>query len=110
MLDVHAFAYRAPRFALTLPVEFCVGAFPIPGHTRDLSEKGLLVRLSEPVVTGTVGRVRLRIDSCVIELAAEVAYAEFHEAGLRFQFASKAEQHFVETLVRIVSKNKTPSS
>lgn len=106
VLDVHAFAYRAPRFALTLPLEFCVDDSWISGHTRDLSDQGLLVRLSQPVVTGTLGRVRLRIDSCFIELAAEVAYAELYEAGLKFKFASQAEQHFVETLVRIVSRNK----
>lgn len=106
MTDVHAFAYRVPRFRLDLPVEFWVEGSPISGRTCDLSEKGVLVHLCQPVLPGTQGRVRLQIDSCCIELAAEVAYAQLYEAGLHFRFSSQAEQQFVETLVRVVSRNK----
>ena len=45
------------------------------------------------------------IETCVIELEAEVTYAELFEAGLRFRFASRAEKNFVETLVKVMSRN-----
>ena len=106
MVDVQPFAYRVPRFPLRLPVEFRIEDACLLGFTKDLSDKGVLVQLQEPVLPGTLGRVRLQIHTCSIEVEAEVAYAELGEAGLRFRFASPAEQGFVETLVKLVSRTQ----
>ena len=104
MSEVHAFAYRVPRFAATLPVEFLVGGCPVAGVTENISEQGLLVRFASPVLPETVGKLRLLVETCVIEVEAEVTYAELFEAGLRFRFASQAERTFVEMLVEILSR------
>ena len=87
-----------------LPLEFVVQGIPVRGRSRDLSEKGLFAFLEEPVLAGTQGRVRLQIESCSVEIAAEVAYAELREVGLRFEFRSTAEQAFVQMLVKVVSR------
>lgn len=105
IVAVQSFAYRSPRFALSLPLEFLVEGTSIPGRCRDLSEQGISVLLQQPVLPGTRGRVRLRIESCCVEVAAQVAYAELYEAGLHFTFGSLAEQAFVEMLVKVVARS-----
>lgn len=105
MADVQAFSYRNPRFTLALPVRFCVEHAAIEGVTCNISEDGLLVRLQEPVLPGTEGRVRLEIERCFLELGARVAYAHLFEIGLKFDFASSEERAFVMMLVRVVSRN-----
>ena len=102
---VQAFAYRVPRFAVTLPVEFLVKDGAVAGVTKNISERGLLVQFASPVLPETTGTLRLMIDTCAIEVEAEVTYAELFEAGLRFCFASQAEQRFVQMLVKVVARN-----
>ncbi len=104
MSEVHAFTYRMPRLSLDHAIEFCVAGVPVMGRTRDVSDSGLLVRLSEPVLPGTAGRVRWRFGSCTIELEASVAYSDFLDAGLAFHFASEAERQFIQTMVKVLSK------
>ncbi len=108
--DVYAFAYRVPRFAATLPIEFVVEDVTVAGVTQNLSENGLLVRFASPVLRNTVGKLRLMVDTCVIEVEAEVTYAELFEAGLRFRFATPAEEQFIEMLVKVVSRDVSRES
>ena len=105
MSELHEYAYRVPRFALQIPVAFCIGEVRISGFSKDLSNEGLQVRLSGPVILGTCGRVRLHLDSCLIEIWAEVVHSDLLDVGLRFRFSSRAEEDFIRTLVKLISKN-----
>lgn len=104
MHEVQAYAYRVPRLPFELPVEYFAGGKWISGHTRDVSDTGVLVRLAEPVFSHTNGKVRLRFGTCTVEIEVRVAYTEFLEAGLSFCFGSEAERQFVQTLVRVLAK------
>lgn len=104
MLDLHAYAYRVPRIPLQMPVEFWSEGSSISGVSRDLSDTGLHVRLAVPVMPGRSGQLRLRLDACSIEIKVEVAHSELLDAGLRFCFSSAAEEHFIKTLVRVLSR------
>ena len=102
--DFHAYAYRVPRFSMQIPLEFWTGGVSIQGFSRDLSDTGLQGRLLVPVVPGARGRLQLRLDTCMVELQAEVVHSDFLDAGLRFCFSSAAEEQFIKTLVRILSR------
>ena len=104
MADVHAFTYRAPRLSIELPIELKLGPHSIPGQTRDISDTGMLVQLTEAVCVKSRGSVRLRFGACQFEIDALVVYTGFFEAGLSFCFSSDAESDFVKTLVRLLVK------
>ncbi len=96
------------RLAIALPVEFVVEGASFAGYTRDLSASGVLVRFSQPVLTDVAGKVRLRLDTCVMEFDAKVAHREFLDTGLIFRFGSEAERQFIETVVKLLSKRYLP--
>lgn len=106
MVEVQAFAYRAPRLSLELPLEFVTASGALRGRSEDLSDTGLLVLLEEPVLTGTQGRVRLRIGALDLEFAAVVAHSELFQAGLSFCFASDRERDFMRTIVRMLVRGR----
>lgn len=99
------YAYRVPRFALELPLEFFAEGLPIAGRTTNVSETGALVQLQRPVQMGDAGRLDLRFGTMTISLSVIVTHAEFPEAGLNFVFASEAEHQFVRLLTRVAARN-----
>lgn len=104
---IQAFTYRVPRFTLRLPVSFCSAGAEIRGVSENLSETGLLVTFTEPLLPGSTGRMRLYVEQCWIEMQAEVAYAELFQAGLAFQFATETERRFLQALVKVVSRARS---
>ena len=104
MVDVHAFSYRSARFAVEYPVEFCLGDSSIAGLTKDVSDTGLLVRLTQPIDRGSHGKVRWGFGSCLIELDVCVVTTDFLEAGLLFRFASESERQFIRTMLKALTK------
>ena len=100
---IQAFAYRKPRVAATLPVEFLTDDGVLFGSTRDISEHGLLVAFTEPVLLKTSGRVRFRMGHCLLELRAEVTHADAFTSGLVFGFASEQEQAFLRAVVQALA-------
>ena len=104
MASVHAFSYRAARFSLQYPLEFWVDHSAIAGTAMQISDSGLLVRLSQPVRCGSSGKVRWQFGGCLIELDAYVASSAFLEAGLSFRFASDLERQFVQTMVKVLAR------
>ena len=113
-----SYAYRVPRFAMDLPLEFFPEAPPdgspsehaITGRTTNLSETGALVQLQRPVRIGDAGRLDLRLGTLTISLGVKVKHAEFPETGFSFVFASEAEHQFVRLLTRVAARNATRAS
>ncbi len=101
--SIHSFAYRNPRLTATLPVEFLTEGGALFGHTRDISEGGLLVDFGEPVLPHTTGGVRLRLGHCVLELHAEVTHTEGFTAGLVFAFSSPRESAFIRAMLQALT-------
>ena len=101
---VETYAYRLPRFEVALPIQFQTDTATIEGHTRNLSDTGLLASFVQPLLNGSAGVIRLRFGSSSFEMEAHVTHAEFLDAGLNFLFASDQERQLVRTLVRVLSK------
>ena len=103
---VQTFSYRLPRFKLQLPCDFFAEHGEVEGQTSDMSDDGLGVLFRHPVLAGTQGRLRLKLDSCWFEADAEVVHAEFCSAGLRFRFASEAERRFLQSILRLAARSQ----
>ena len=101
---IHSFAYRSPRVAANLPVEFLTEERVLFGSTRDISEQGLLADFGEPVLLGASGRVRFRSGHCVVELQAEVTHTEGFTSGLAFAFASTRESAFIHAILQVLTE------
>lgn len=101
---IHAYAYRTPRVAASLAVEFVTEGGVLSGHTRDISEHGLRADFGEPVLPKTAGRVRFRTGRCLLELEAHVSHTEGYTAGLVFVFASEAESSFVRAILDVLQR------
>ena len=104
MADVHAFCYRSARVSVEYPVELCIEQSDIAGFTKDVSDTGLLVRLTRPVNRGSYGKLRWRFGSLLIELDVCVVSTDFLEAGLSFRFASDSERQFIRTMLKALTK------
>ena len=103
LTSIHEYAYRRPRLRLEHPLAFCVPSGRIAGTSKDISEDGLLVQLAAPVEVGAHGRIQWRFGSCLVEIEALVAHTNLQETGLRFDFRTRDERHFVRALVRLLS-------
>ncbi len=108
MTSVHAFTYRTPRLDVSIPVSFWVEGSAIRGYILNISERGVLVKLAELVRPQLTGKLQIHIEACTLEIKAQVAHTELYESGLQFCFSSAAEQSFIETLVRVLSRRKSP--
>lgn len=102
---IDSFAYRAPRVAASLAVEFVTEIGVLAGCTRDISEKGLSADFGEPVLPGTVGRVRFRTGRCLLDLEARVTHAEGFLVGLEFRFSSEQERLFLRAILQVLSRS-----
>jgi hypothetical protein len=101
---IHPYAYRNPRVSTDLPVEFVTEEGTLFGSAENVSENGLLVHFGEPVLPRTQGRLRLRVGTCLLELAAEASHLDGFRAGLVFAFASAQERTFVSALLQVIAK------
>ena len=102
---MHRYTYRDPRLAACLAVQFVTQYGVLSGWTRDLSEKGLQVDLNEPVLLGTMGKVRLHVGHCSLELEAKVAHTEGFTVGLVFAFLSEQESSFMSAILQVLRKS-----
>lgn len=105
---ITSFAYRLPRIEIELPVEFTFGTESLTGHTRNISDTGLLVHFARPLAPETAGTFRLRLGSCFFELQGRITHTECFDAGVRFEFSSDQERVFMRTMIKVLSKLPQP--
>ncbi len=104
MSEVQSFSYRGPRLTLELPATFHTHTLQLTGHTKNVSDLGVLVCLDGLLPTQTRGTLRIDFGAGRLELDAVVAYTELFDVGLQFCFSSDMERDFFRTLVKMLSK------
>jgi len=97
------FAYRAPRYAVDIPVCFKVLESQIPGRCREIGEGGMKVELNQRVPTGTCGTLSIRCREIAVDLPVRVAHSEPGFDGLEFKFESNADRTAVARLIACFS-------
>jgi hypothetical protein len=96
---MHKFQYRAPRFAVDLPVRFNIQNSTLTGRCREISKEGMRLELRHPLPSDACGTVFLSYQDRVIELGARVAYTGATHGGLVFLYESERERSAVAQLV-----------
>ena len=109
MSEVQSFSYRGARLSMELPATFHTEALQLAGHTKNVSELGVLVRLDGLLAPHTRGTLRIDFGAGRLELDAVVAYTELFDVGLQFCFPSEVERDFCRTLVKVLSRRTSRS-
>ncbi len=107
MSEVQNFFYRGPRLAMQLPVSLRTETCTLFGHTKNLSEHGLLVHLDGFVPPQTSGQLSLTIGASSFALDVVVSYNDVLDVGLEIHFGSEAERAFFEKFVKRLFRNSS---
>jgi hypothetical protein len=105
--EVQNFYYRGPRLAVRLPVSLRTETCTYTGHTRNLSEDGVLVRLDGPVAPQTDGQLTLNIGPASFALDVVATYNDVFDVGFEIRFSSSAERDFFQKFVKTLFRNSS---
>lgn len=93
------FDYRAPRFAVDLPVRITFGESIQQGHCKEISTEGMKLELREPLSPGASGIVRLTYQDMLLDLRVRVAHSGPTYDGVRFIYESEDQRDELSRLV-----------
>ncbi len=110
MSEVQNFFYRGPRLAVQLPVSLRTERFTFSGHTKNLSEHGVLVRLDGYVPPQTAGQLTLTIGAASFALDVVASYNDVLDVGLEFRFSSEPEREFFEKFVKSLFRQSSEAN
>jgi hypothetical protein len=94
------FDYRAPRFAIDLPVRLTIDNAIYIGRCNEISTEGMKLELDQSFETGCTGIVRLNEKGIIIDLPVRICYSNSDHTGLKFLYESDAQR---DEIVRVVS-------
>ena len=99
------FDYRAPRFAVDLPVRLMFEESIQPGRCLEISTEGMKLELRQPLAPDSVGTVRFSYQDAVLELPVRVAHSGTFYDGVKFIYETDEQRDEVN---RLVSRLSTP--
>lgn len=86
------FDYRAPRFAVDLPVRIVVEGSTYTGRCKNISIEGMKVELREPIEVNMRGLLTIDLEGQVLEIDVLVTYAKSVRHGVRFLCESEDQR------------------
>lgn len=102
------FEYRAPRFAVDLPVRLTIEGATVTARCREISKEGMRVELSRPLPSGKTGVVAVSFQNAMLELNVRIAHADASHVGLVFVYETDRERTSVARLVSSMASDQTP--
>jgi PilZ domain len=93
------FEYRAPRFAVDLPVQLTVEQSTLSGRCRNISKEGMRLEFRQPLPPDAHGTVILSCHDNPLELSVRVANSGETYDGVEFIYNSDSERDAVAHLV-----------
>jgi hypothetical protein len=100
------FDYRAPRFAVDLPVRLMFEESIQPGRCLEISTEGMKLELRQPLAPDATGTVRLSYQDAILELPVRVAHSGAFYDGVKFIYESDEQRDEVSRLVtRLTAPN-----
>lgn len=94
------FDYRAPRYAVELPVRLTIDEAIYIGRCLEISTDGMKLKLDQPFETGSIGTVRLSERGITADIPVRVCYSDSDHIGLKFLYDSDEQR---AEIVRLVS-------
>jgi hypothetical protein len=93
------FDYRAPRFAVDLPVRITFGESVQQGRCKEISTEGMKLELRDPLSPGASGSVRLSYQDVFLDIQVRVAHSGPTYDGVRFVYESEDQRDELSRLV-----------
>jgi hypothetical protein len=102
------FDYRAPRFAVDLPVRLTFDHSTQPARCTEISTEGMRLEVNQPLQPQAYGTVSVSYQDFDLDLPVRVAHAGPYYDGVKFIYASEEQRDEVNRLVmRLSSPQKT---
>jgi hypothetical protein len=99
------FAYRSPRLATNLALDFIVKDTITIGVCESISEGGLSASFSDELEAGLVGRLTLYHEMKSISVQAAVAGREGKRNTMQFILAGSDDQNVVRVFIEFLRAN-----
>lgn len=93
------FDYRAPRFAVDLPVRLNFDDCTQQGRCREISIEGMKVEVGQPLSPDTCGTVVFNHQDLAMELTVRVAHSGMYFDGVKFVYATDEQRDEVSRFV-----------
>jgi hypothetical protein len=102
------FEYRNPRHQTDVSIVIrLTPTYSICGRCTDVSAEGIGVRLAEELAIGDVVEVEFSLDGRFVRATARIEYCrDCNYYGMRFQFFSEKERHYLRHLIESLHKIK----
>ncbi len=97
------FDYRAPRFAVDLPVRLTLQDSTQPGRCREISTEGMKLELREPLSVDAAGAVHVTFQNVSFDLPVRVAHCGAGCDGVQFVYGSDEERDEVIRFIALVT-------
>jgi hypothetical protein len=89
------FDYRAPRFAVDIPVRIVVDGSTHGGRCKNISIEGMKVELREPLAVDARGLLSMDLDGQILEIGVQITYSRSVRHGVRFLCESEDQREIL---------------
>jgi hypothetical protein len=97
------FDYRAPRFAVDLPVRLTLEESTQFGRCTEISTEGMKLEVNGPLTVDTPGAVHVAFQSISIDLPVRVAHCGSGCDGVQFVYGSDEERDEVLRFIALLA-------
>jgi hypothetical protein len=97
------FDYRAPRFAVDLPIRLSLEESTLFGRGIEISTEGMKLDVSGPLAVDTPGAVHVTFQSVSIDLPVRVAHCGSGCDGVQFVYGSDEERDEVIRFIALLA-------
>lgn len=97
------FDYRAPRFAVDLPVRLTLAESTQWGRCTEISTEGMKLEVEEPLTVNTAGAVQVTFRDFCLELPVRVAHSGAACDGVQFVYGSDEERDDVIRFIGLLA-------
>ena len=97
------FDYRAPRFAVDLPIRLSLEESTLFGRCTEISTEGMKLNVSGPLTVDTPGAVQVTFQSVSIDLPVRVAHCGSGCDGVQFVYGSDEERDEVIRFIALLA-------
>lgn len=93
------FDYRAPRFAVDLPVRLTFDESAQQGRCTEISTEGMRLEVRLPLAPDACGKVRFSYQDFTMEIPVRVAHSGSFYDGVKFVYETDEQRDEVTRLV-----------
>jgi len=97
------FDYRAPRFAVDLPVRLTLEDSTLFGRCTEISTEGMKLELREPLSVDAAGAVHATFQTVSMDLPVRVAHCGSGCDGVQFVYGSDEERDEVIRFIALLA-------